>query len=109
MDSDGHGDLGVGLHADVSMLEALCLCFTTYHDLFGQFVPGFAIPIAIETPSIEPCKDGWIGLCTYTGQQWKDLCALIGRPDVGDDERGGLRPGAAPRGRDRDAPVCLSK
>ncbi len=78
---------GVGLHADVSMLEALCLCFTTYHDLFGQFVPGFAIPIAIETPSIEPCKDGWIGLCTYTGQQWKDLCALIGRPDVGDDER----------------------
>jgi len=78
---------GVGLHADVSMLEALCLTFTTYHDLFGQFVPGFAIPIALETPSIEPCKDGWIGLCTYTGQQWKDLCSLMGRPDVGDDER----------------------
>ena len=78
---------GVGLHADVSMLEALCLCFTTYHDLFGQFVPGFAIPIALETPSIEPCKDGWIGLCTYTGQQWKDLCSLMGRPDVGEDER----------------------
>ncbi|MEM9177539.1 MAG: CoA transferase [Myxococcota bacterium] len=78
---------GVGLHADVSMLEALCLCFTTYHDLFGQFVPGFAIPIAVETPSIEPCKDGWIGLCTYTGQQWKDLCALMGRPDVGEDKR----------------------
>ena len=78
---------GVGLHADVSMLEALCLSFTTYHDLFGQFVPGFAIPIALETPSIEPCKDGWIGLCTYTGQQWKDLCALMGRPDVGEDER----------------------
>ncbi len=78
---------GVGLHADVSMLEALCLSFTTYHDLFGQFVPGVAIPMALETPSIEPCKDGWIGLCTYTGQQWKDLCALMGRPDVGEDER----------------------
>lgn len=78
---------GVGLHADVSMLEALCHTFTTYHDLFGQFVPGFAIPIAVETPSIEPCKDGWIGLCTYTGQQWKDLCSLMGRPDIGADPR----------------------
>ena len=78
---------GVGLHADVSMLETLCLCMTTYHDLFGQFVPGYAIPQALETPSIEPCKDGWIGLCTYTAQQWKDLCVLIGRPDVGEDPR----------------------
>ena len=78
---------GVGLHADVSMLETLCLCMTTYHDLFGQFVPGYAIPQALETPSIEPCKDGWIGLCTYTAQQWKDLCVLIGRPDVGEDSR----------------------
>lgn len=78
---------GVGLHADVSMLEAMALCMTTYHDLFGQFIPGFAIPQALETPSIEPCKDGWIGLCTYTGQQWKDLCSLMGRQDVGEDER----------------------
>ncbi len=78
---------GVGLHADLSMLETLCLTMTTYHDLFGQFVPGFAIPQSIETPSIEPTKDGWIGICTYTGQQWKDLCSLMGRPDIGDDER----------------------
>ena len=80
-------DSGVGLHADVSMLETMSLCMTTYHDLFGQFVPGFAIPQAIETPSIEPCKDGWIGICTYTGQQWKDLCSLMGHPEVGEDER----------------------
>jgi crotonobetainyl-CoA:carnitine CoA-transferase CaiB-like acyl-CoA transferase len=78
---------GVGLHADLSMLETLSLTMTTYHDLFGQFVPGFAIPQALETPSIEPTKDGWIGLCTYTGQQWTDLCALMGRPDVGEDAR----------------------
>ncbi len=78
---------GVGLHADLSMLETLCLTMTTYHDLFGQFIPGFAIPQSLETPSIEPTKDGWIGLCTYTGQQWKDLCSLMGRPDVGEDER----------------------
>ena len=62
---------GVGLHADCSMLETMCLTMTTYHDLFGQFLPGFALPQAIETPSIEPCKDGWIGICTYTAQQWR--------------------------------------
>lgn len=78
---------GVGLHADLSMLETMCLTMTTYHDLFGQFVPGFAIPQALETPSIEPTKDGWIGICTYTGQQWKDLCSLMGRPEIGEDER----------------------
>lgn len=76
---------GVGLHADLSMFEVASLCLTTYHDLFGQFVPGYAIPQAIETPSIEPCKDGWIGLCTYTAQQWRDLCVLIGRPEIGED------------------------
>jgi len=78
---------GVGLHADLSMLETMCLTMTTYHDLFGQFLPGVAAPQGIETPSIEPAKDGWIGICTYTGQQWKDLCGLMGRPDVGEDER----------------------
>ena len=78
---------GVGLHADCSMLETLCLTMTTYHDLFGQFLPGFALPQALETPSIEPCKDGWIGICTYTAQQWRDLCVLMGRPDVGEDEK----------------------
>ena len=77
---------GVGLHADLSMLEAMSLTMTTYHDLFNQFIPGFAIPQAIETPSIEPTRDGWIGICTYTGQQWKDLCALMGRPEVGENE-----------------------
>ena len=33
------------------------------------------------------CKDGWVGICTITGQQWKDLCLLMGRPELGDDER----------------------
>ena len=77
---------GVGLHADLSMLETLSLTMTNYHDLFGQFLPGLTAPQGIETPSIEPAKDGWIGLCTYTGQQWKDLCSLMGRQDVGENE-----------------------
>ena len=77
---------GLGQHVDVSQFEAVVSCLTVYHDLQGQFFPG-PLPQAIETPSIEPAKDGWVGLCTYTGQQWKDLCALMGRPDVGEDER----------------------
>jgi crotonobetainyl-CoA:carnitine CoA-transferase CaiB-like acyl-CoA transferase len=41
----------------------------------------------VEIPSIEPARDGWVGLATVTGQQWKDFCALIGREDLGEDPR----------------------
>lgn len=76
-----------GLHADLSMFECLVLSMTQYHDLQSQFFGSRHLPQNLETPSIEPAKDGWVGLCTYTGQQWKDFCTLIGRPDVGEDPR----------------------
>jgi crotonobetainyl-CoA:carnitine CoA-transferase CaiB-like acyl-CoA transferase len=77
---------GEGQRVDVSMFETLVLSMTVYHDLNSQFFDG---PLAqsIETPSIEPAKDGWVGLCTITGQQWKDFCSLIGQQEVGDSER----------------------
>jgi crotonobetainyl-CoA:carnitine CoA-transferase CaiB-like acyl-CoA transferase len=77
---------GTGQHVDVSLFETVLLTMTIYHDLDGQWVPG-PLPRAVEIPSIEPAKDGWIGFCTITGQQWKDFCALIGRPREGDDPR----------------------
>jgi crotonobetainyl-CoA:carnitine CoA-transferase CaiB-like acyl-CoA transferase len=77
---------GSGQHVDVSMFEAMQLCMTVYGDLNGQFFDG-PLPRAVEIPSIEPAKDGWVGFCTITGQQWKDFCAMLGRPDVADDER----------------------
>jgi crotonobetainyl-CoA:carnitine CoA-transferase CaiB-like acyl-CoA transferase len=77
---------GAGHHVDVSMFEALCLSMTIYHDLNSQLFEG-PLMQAIETPSIEPARDGWVGLCTITGQQWKDFCALIGRSEVGEDKR----------------------
>ena len=77
---------GTGQHVDLSMFEAMLLCMTVYHDLSGQWVEG-PLPRSIEIPSVEPTKDGWVGFCTITGQQWKDFCALVGRPDVGEDER----------------------
>lgn len=77
---------GTGQHVDVSMFEAIICCLTIYHDLDGQMSAG-PLPQMVELPSIEPAKDGWVGFCTYTGQQWKDFCMLMGRPDLGEDER----------------------
>ncbi len=77
---------GAGQPVDVSMFETTLACLTTFHDLSGQFMPG-PLPQSIDTPSIEPARDGWVGLVTYTGQQWKDFCLLIGRPELGEDER----------------------
>jgi crotonobetainyl-CoA:carnitine CoA-transferase CaiB-like acyl-CoA transferase len=64
----------------------MLLSMTVQHDLGAQFHGG-SLGQSIETPSIEPAKDDWVGFCTYTGQQWKDFCLMIGRPDVGEDER----------------------
>ncbi len=77
---------GAGQHVDLSMFESMLLCLTIYHDLNSQWFEG-PLPRAIEIPSIEPARDGWVGFCTITGQQWKDFCVLIGRPDIGEDEK----------------------
>ncbi len=77
---------GRGQHVDVSAFECTLASLTTLHDLQGQFL-GIPSAISIDTPSIEPAKDGWVGLTAYTGQQWKDFCLLIGRPELGEDER----------------------
>jgi len=77
---------GRGQHVDVSMFEAMVLAMTVYHDLSGQWRKE-PLAGAIEVPSIEPAKDGWVGFCTNTGQQWKDFAALIGHPEAGDDLR----------------------
>ncbi len=77
---------GRGQHVDLSIFEAIVLCLTVYHDLHGQWNEG---PLArgIEIPSIEPAKDGWVGYCTITGQQWTDFCAMLGRQDIAEDHR----------------------
>ncbi len=77
---------GRGQHVDLSMFEAMNLSMTTFHDLFGQFYDG-PLAQALEIPSILPAKDGWIGVCTYTAQQWTDFCSMLGRPDISADER----------------------
>jgi hypothetical protein len=44
------------------------------------------------------CKDGWIGLCIFTPQQWDDFANMIGRPDLVGDDRFNSMGG---RGRNR--------
>jgi crotonobetainyl-CoA:carnitine CoA-transferase CaiB-like acyl-CoA transferase len=77
---------GRGQHVDLSMFEAMLLCMTYYHDLSGQWREG-PLHRGVEIPSIEPAKDGWVGFCTITSQQWKDFCLLIGQPDVAEDQQ----------------------
>jgi crotonobetainyl-CoA:carnitine CoA-transferase CaiB-like acyl-CoA transferase len=77
---------GRGQHVDLSIFEAMLLSMTYYLDLNGQWREG-PLRRGIEVPSIEPAKDGWVGVCTITGQQWKDFCVLIGQPELAEDER----------------------
>jgi len=77
---------GQGQRVDVSTFEAMMLCLTVYHDLNSQWFEG-PLPRSIEIPSIEPAKDGWVGYCTITGQQWTDFCSMVGRQDIAEDPR----------------------
>jgi len=77
---------GDGQIADVSIFEAMIQCFTIFGDMGSQFTGGL-LDRSIEIPSIEPTKDGHIGFCTITGQQWTDFCSMIGRQDIAENER----------------------
>ncbi|MBW2496558.1 MAG: CoA transferase [Deltaproteobacteria bacterium] len=77
---------GEGQHLDAALFEGVITVLTTFFALKGHWVDE-PLALAAEAPSIEPARDGWVGICTYTAQQWKDFCALIQRPDLGEDER----------------------
>jgi len=79
----GHGE-----HVDVSLLEAINLAASLFNDLFWSMFgrPPLATPArSVETPSVEPTADGYVGFCTNSGQQFRDFLVLIERPDLLDD------------------------
>ncbi len=89
---------GPGELVDVSMLEVLALCCTyepvTYADMVGR---PFRRGRSIVTPGVERAKDGLVGLGVGTGQQWLDLCVMVGHPEWTEDrslfaERAHLQP-----------------
>lgn len=84
---------GAGGHADLSMLECMTPPLGGFGALMAQFLGvdeevSRGKPVrSLETPSIVPAKDGLVGFCTVTGQQFQDFLVLIERPDLIGDER----------------------
>lgn len=76
----GHGE-----HIDFSLLEMTALATNCYLDLMWGILgrPPVMGPLPnIETPSIEPTRDGFVGFTTYSAQQMSDFLLLIERSDL---------------------------
>lgn len=86
---------GRGQHVDFSLLEVMHIASTNYADLLFRLMTGGAEDAepppypaqTVETPSIEPTRDGYVGFCTNTRQQFSDFLVLIDRPDLQQDEQ----------------------
>jgi len=97
---------GVVAHFDVSLLEVMAVCTVTYPTLYRDFT-GSAAALSgrrSEYPSVERCKDGWIGLCIFSSQQWADFASMIGRPELAEDAR---LTSMAARGANRELAVSV--
>jgi crotonobetainyl-CoA:carnitine CoA-transferase CaiB-like acyl-CoA transferase len=80
----GHGE-----YVDFSISEVVNVAGTNYSDLMCSLLgvaPGGALPQSVETPSIEPTSDGYVGFCTNSRQQFSDFLLMIERADLRDDE-----------------------
>ncbi|BBY04933.1 CaiB/BaiF CoA-transferase family protein [Mycobacterium noviomagense] len=74
-----HG--GPGEHLDLSMLEAITLMQSSEW-LHSQLLQVPPVSRTIEVPSIEPAKDGYVGITMVTGQQWLDFAAMVECPQL---------------------------
>jgi crotonobetainyl-CoA:carnitine CoA-transferase CaiB-like acyl-CoA transferase len=71
---------GPGGHLDLSMLEAITL-MQSGEWLHSQLLGVPPVKRSIEVPSIEPAKDGYVGISMVTGQQWLDFAAMVDCPE----------------------------
>jgi len=79
------GDPG-GELVDVSMLEAVATCLTYYPVTFAEIAGRpYRTGRSVPSPGVETASDGLVGLGTGTGQQWLDLCVMVGHPEWEDD------------------------
>ena len=74
-----HG--GPGEHLDLSMLEAITL-MQSGEWLHSQLLQTPPVSRTVEVPSIEPAKDGYVGITMVTGQQWLDFAAMVDCPEL---------------------------
>lgn len=95
---------GRGEHVDLSILEVANIIFTNFSEAMNRLLNGgpghpehaFLAP-SVETPSIEPSADGYVGFCTNARQQFNDFLVLIDRPDLLADEELGTVAGRSMR------------
>ena len=79
---------GFGPSIEVSVLEVMAVVLNNYPPLYRQFTGSVSfMSRSGDWPQVVPCKDGWIGLCVFTPQQWSDFAAMIGREELSADER----------------------
>jgi crotonobetainyl-CoA:carnitine CoA-transferase CaiB-like acyl-CoA transferase len=74
-------DGGAGEHLDMSMLEAITL-MQSGEWLHSQLLGVPPVSRTVEVPSIEPAKDGYVGITMVTGQQWLDFAAMVDCPEL---------------------------
>jgi crotonobetainyl-CoA:carnitine CoA-transferase CaiB-like acyl-CoA transferase len=77
---------GPGEHLDLSMLEAMTLMQSSEW-LHSQLLRVPPISRTTEVPSIEPAKDGYVGITMVTGQQWLDFLAMVECPQLEEIEQ----------------------
>ncbi len=64
----------------MSMLEAITL-MQSGEWLHSQLLAVPPVKRSVEVPSIEPAKDGYVGISMVTGQQWLDFAAMVDCPE----------------------------
>ena len=64
----------------MSMLEAITLMQSSEW-LHSQLLQRPPVKRSVEVPSIEPAKDGYVGISMVTGQQWLDFAAMVDCPE----------------------------
>jgi len=79
-----HG--GPGEHLDLSLLEAITTMQSSEW-LHSQLLRVPPIRRTLEVPSIEPAKDGYVGITMVTGQQWLDFVAMVECPQLEEIEQ----------------------
>jgi crotonobetainyl-CoA:carnitine CoA-transferase CaiB-like acyl-CoA transferase len=77
---------GLGEHLDLSMLEAMTLMQSSEW-LHSQLLRVPPVSRTTEVPSIEPAKDGYVGITMVTGQQWLDFVAMVECPQLEEIEQ----------------------
>ncbi|BBX62647.1 CoA transferase [Mycobacterium saskatchewanense] len=77
---------GPGEHLDLSMLESITAMQSSewLHSALLRVPP---IRRTLEVPSIEPAKDGYVGITMVTGQQWLDFVAMVECPQLEEIEQ----------------------